>query len=143
MDAESIADTIVSTVKQWRLDTSYIVGQGYNGAALMSSSKNGVWSKIAQYPNATYVHCCFHVFNLALSNECTAVMSIRNPFDSVKLTWFLSDSGKILLEITADADDDLLDPLTAEQDDDLGELSAAIKVLKCLSISFVPYGLPE
>ena len=37
-------------------------------------------------------------------------------------------SGKeILLEITADADDDLLDLLTAEEDDDLAESVAAIK----------------
>lgn len=96
MDAESIADAIVSTVKQWGLDTSYPVGQGYDGAAVMSSSKNGVQSKIAaQYPNATYVHCRSHVLNLAISSGCTAVMSIRNLFDNVnKLTWFLSGSAK-------------------------------------------------
>ena len=58
-------------------------------------------------------------------------MSIRNLFDNVnKLTWFLSDSAKILLEITADTDDDLLDLLTAEEDDDLGESFTGIKVLK-------------
>ena len=53
MDAESIADAIVSTIKQWGLDMSCLVGQGYDGAAVMSSSKNGVQAKIAaQYPSA-------------------------------------------------------------------------------------------
>ena len=51
------ADAIVSTVKHWELDMACLVGQGYDGAAVMSSSKNGVQSKIpAQYPNATYIH---------------------------------------------------------------------------------------
>ena len=92
----------------------------------MSSSKNGVQSKIAaQYPNATYVHCRSHVLNLAISSGCTAVTSICNLFDSVnKLTWFLSGSAKrkeIFLGIAAGTEDDLLDALTAEEDDDLVE----------------------
>ena len=67
MDAESIADAIVSTVKHWGLDMACLVGQRYDGAAVMSSSKNGVQSKIAaKYPNATYVHCRSHVLNLAI-----------------------------------------------------------------------------
>ena len=57
-------------------------------------------------------------------------MSIRNFFNNVnKLTWFLSGSAKrkeILLEITADADDDL-DLLTAEEFDNLAESGAAYK----------------
>ena len=36
MDAE------VSIIQQWGLDTSYLVSQGYDGASVMSSSKNGV-----------------------------------------------------------------------------------------------------
>jgi hypothetical protein len=71
MDAESIADAIVTTVKQWGLDMSCLVGQGYDGAAVMSSSKNGVQGKIAaQYPNATYVHCRSHVLNIEWMYSC-------------------------------------------------------------------------
>ena len=48
-----------------------LVGQGYDGATVMSSSKKGVQGKIA----ATYVHCgCrSYVLNLAISSGCTAV----------------------------------------------------------------------
>ena len=58
----------------------------------MSSSKNRVQAKIAEkYPHAKYIHCRSHVLNLAISNSCTSVPSIRNLFDDVqKLTWFLS-----------------------------------------------------
>jgi hypothetical protein len=66
-----------------------------------------------------------------ISSGCTAVVSIRNLFDNVnKLTWFLSGSAKrkeIFLQIAADADDDLLDILTVEEDDDLAESVTAIK----------------
>ena len=130
------------------LDMSCLVGQGYNGASVMSSSKNGVQSKItAQYPNATYVHCRSHVLNLAISSGCTAVTSIRNLFDSVnKLTWFLSGSAKrkgIFLGIAAGTEDDLLDVLTAEEDDDLVESITAIKK-ESLSQSFaLLVGVPE
>lgn len=72
--------------------------------------------------SATYIHCRSHILNLTISSGCTAVMSIRNLFDNVnKLTWFLSGSAKrkeIFLEIAVDIEDDLLDILTAEEDDD-------------------------
>ena len=57
MDAQSISDTLLGTVQKWGLDLTSLVAQGYDGAAVMSSSKNGVQSKIREkYPNATYVH---------------------------------------------------------------------------------------
>ena len=101
-DAETIAEAIVSTIQQWGLDMSCLVGQGYDGASVMSSSNNGVQAKVkVLYPNATYVHCRSHVLNLAISSGCTAVASIRNLFDSIhKLTWFLSGSAKYFLRQT-------------------------------------------
>ncbi len=64
MDAESIANALLSTVEGWGLDMSTLVAQGYDGAAVMSSSKNGVQAKVKEkYPNVTYVHCRSHVLN--------------------------------------------------------------------------------
>ena len=40
MDATSIAGAIVSTLQKWGLDMSCLVGQGYDGASVMSSSKD-------------------------------------------------------------------------------------------------------
>ena len=49
MNAESIAEAMISAIQH-----SHLVGQGYDGASVMSSSKNGVQAKIkALYPNAT------------------------------------------------------------------------------------------
>ena len=71
MDAQSISDALISALLGWGLDMSYLVGQGYDGASVVSSSKNGMQAKVAaQYPNATYVHCRSHVLNLAISSGC-------------------------------------------------------------------------
>ena len=84
MDAKTIADALLFTLQTWGLNLSFQVGQGYDGAAVMSSSKNGVQAKIAEkYPHAKYIHCRSHVLNLAISNSCTSVPSIRNLFDDV------------------------------------------------------------
>lgn len=95
MDAQSISDALISTLLKWGLDMSCLVAQGYDGASVMSSSKNGVQAKVAaQYPNATYVHCRSQVLNLPIYGECKSVPSICNLFDNVgKLTWFLSASA--------------------------------------------------
>ena len=45
MDAQTIADKIISSVTRWGLNMGNLVGQGYDGAATMSPSKNGVPSK--------------------------------------------------------------------------------------------------
>ena len=90
MDTQSISDALISALLGRGLDMSYPVGQGYDEASVMSSSKNGVETRVpAQYPNATYVHCRSHVLNLAISSGCKSVPSIRNLFDNVgELTWF-------------------------------------------------------
>ena len=95
-DANSISEKLLSSVEGWGLSMSYLVAQGYDGASVMSSDKNGVQAKIrVKYPNATYVHCCSHVLNLAVSSGCKNVPSIRNLFNSVeKLTWFSSKVAK-------------------------------------------------
>ena len=93
---QKICDTLLTTVQKWGLDLTSLIAQGYDGAAVMSSSKNGVQSKIREkYPNAAYVHCYSHVLNLAIASGCKNVSPVRNLFDYVeKLTWFLSGSAK-------------------------------------------------
>ena len=90
MDAQTIADKIISSVTRWGLNMGNLVGQGYDGAATMSPSKNGVQAKIRNhYKNAIYVHCRSHVLALALAACCKEVTEIQNLFDNVgKLTWF-------------------------------------------------------
>ena len=90
MDAQTIANIILSSVTSRGLNMDNLVGQGYGGAATMRSSINGVQAKIRNhYKNATYVHCRSHVFHLVLAASCKQVPEIQNLFDNVgKLTWF-------------------------------------------------------
>ena len=96
MDAQTIADKIISSVTGWGLNMDKLVGQGCDGAVTMSSSKNGVQAKIRNhYKNATYVHFCSHVLALALVAWLKQVTEIQSLFDNVgKLTWFLGGSAK-------------------------------------------------
>ena len=117
MDAETIANKLLSTVEGWGLNMSGLIAQGYDGASVMSGSRNGVQAKVREkYPNVTYVHCRSHVLNLAVSSGCNSVPSL---FDSIqKLTWFLGGSAKrraIFVEVASACRDDqkaLLDLLT-------------------------------
>ena len=122
LDAEKIARNILDALREWGPNLEYLVGQGYDGAAVMSSPINGVQAKIAaEYPNATYVHCRSNVLSLALSSSCKNVKVIQNLFDNVgRITWFLGGSVKrkqILLEETGgDAEDDLMELLRASEE---------------------------
>ena len=74
MDSKSIADVLLSTLEAWGMDFDDLVDQGYDGAAVMSSSKNGVQGRIHEkYPNATYAHCRSHFLSLAISSGCHQV----------------------------------------------------------------------
>ena len=78
MDAQTIADKIISSVTRWGLNMGNLVGQGYDGAKIRN-----------HYKNATYVHCRSHVLALALAASCKQVTEIQNLFDNDgKLTWF-------------------------------------------------------
>ena len=45
MDAQSVYGVLIPTLEGWGLDLTTLVGQGYDGAAVMSGSKNGVRKK--------------------------------------------------------------------------------------------------
>ena len=69
---------------------SGLVGQGYDGASVMSLSRNGVRAIVPEkYPNATYVHCRSHVLNLAIWSGCKSVRFIQNLFHNVSKLGFL------------------------------------------------------
>ena len=52
---------LVGCLERMHIDCSYLVGQGYDGAAAMSGIYNGVQAVIKEkYPLATYVHCGSH-----------------------------------------------------------------------------------
>ena len=69
---------ILGCLERMHIDCSYLVGQGYDGAAAMSRIYNGVQALVKEkYPLATYVHCASHCLNLTIA-KAASVQSIRN-----------------------------------------------------------------
>lgn len=59
-------------------------GQGYDGAASMSSGRVGTQAKIRNHaPKAIYIHCAGHCLNLVVVHAC-ALTQVRNMIDKVK-----------------------------------------------------------
>ena len=77
------------------LSVSQCVGQGYDGAATMSSELKGAATVISeQNPMAVYVHCSSHSLNLALVTACRQA-PIRNMYGVVRNTVdFITSSPK-------------------------------------------------
>lgn len=81
---EYISNSIITLLRQLGLDCKNMVGQGYDGASAMKGSFKGVQACIKkEYPQALYVHCCSHSFNLALCHSCK-IQSVRNCVGTVK-----------------------------------------------------------
>jgi len=68
----------VSSLQGLGLEIENVRGQGYDGAANMSSDNVGVQRRIRERsPKAVYVHCSGHCLNLVISHSC-ALPKIRN-----------------------------------------------------------------
>lgn len=81
---EHIAEAILSAVENFGLPISCIVGQGYDGAANMSSNRVGVQARIRQSaPLATYFHCGGHCLNLVIVHSC-GLPNVHNVIDKMK-----------------------------------------------------------
>ncbi|XP_008187861.1 52 kDa repressor of the inhibitor of the protein kinase-like [Acyrthosiphon pisum] len=78
-----LASLILENLHNFGIETKYMRGQGYDGAAAMSGEFNGVQAIIRKtHPLALYVHCSAHVLNLAVSNSCK-VQEIRNCLGTI------------------------------------------------------------
>ncbi|XP_022170921.1 zinc finger MYM-type protein 1-like [Myzus persicae] len=84
-EALCLVSLILESLHNFGIETKYMRGQGYDGAAAMSGEFNGVQAIIRKtHPLALYVHCSAHVLNLAVSNSCK-VQEIRNLNDFEEL----------------------------------------------------------
>ena len=74
----AVATSILEAVQTWSLDVRNCRGQGYDGAARMSSAARGTQVFIRQKsPKAVYTLCNAHCLNLAIVHSCDIPM-IRN-----------------------------------------------------------------
>src|SRR6218665_2308701 len=75
LDAKSLSGLILDTLKLYGLEiASCLVGQGFDGASVMSGVNKGVQQMVRQSaPLAIYVHCYAHKLNLILVDACKSV----------------------------------------------------------------------
>lgn len=83
-DAKSIAEAILTSINNWGLNLSMMVGQGYDGCSTMSGKFGGVQKLIKdEYPLANFFHCSSHKLNLVI-NDLNKVQDIRNTIGTIK-----------------------------------------------------------
>ena len=83
LNREAIAKEILRVLKKAGLDISNCRGQGYDGAANMSSEAVGTLAHIKKSPNAIYTHCCGHNLALVITTACK-IPVINNVLATMK-----------------------------------------------------------
>ncbi|XP_060846366.1 zinc finger MYM-type protein 1-like [Rhopalosiphum padi] len=72
-----LADVILSVIKKWDLGNK-IIAQTYDGASVMSGTKNGVQSLIKNiYSNVLFIHCYAHQLNLVLLYGAKTIKPVK------------------------------------------------------------------
>ena len=67
LDAESLTEYIMDTLKSYHLNLDSIVSQAYDGTSVMSGRCAGVQKRVMEVvPQAVYIHCFAHILNLVL-----------------------------------------------------------------------------
>jgi hypothetical protein len=95
-NAEGIAKSITETLQDLKLNNLPIVGQSYDGAAVMSGHVSGVQQRIAlNNPSAKYFHCLAHKLNLVLVNACRVNRMAVRFFNTIEqLYCFFAKPGR-------------------------------------------------
>ena len=95
LTADSLSDAIQDELKQIGVSIHNLVGQGYDGAAVMSGKCAGVQEKIRTIiPQALYVHCFAHRLNLVIVQAVKSVVPVADFFAVLQLGYnFLSGSN--------------------------------------------------
>ncbi|KAF2886207.1 hypothetical protein ILUMI_19966, partial [Ignelater luminosus] len=84
LNAESIANDIISFFSNSKLNLNKMVGQGYDGCSTMAGKDGGV-QKIRNDmdPKVVYFHCTLHTLNVVI-HDLNTVTDIRNTIGTVK-----------------------------------------------------------
>lgn len=78
-----LAEKIMETLDHHNIELANCRGQGYDGAAAMSSSRCGVQAVISEEnTKALYFHCASHCLNLVISHSCNDV-TIRTMISKI------------------------------------------------------------
>lgn len=95
LDAAALSDKIICFLEKHGLEyKKNLVGQGYDGAAVMRGAHAGVQAKIKEVAkHAFYVHCSAHCLNLVIVDAVKSVADAGNFFSLLeRLYVFMSGS---------------------------------------------------
>lgn len=95
LDAAALSDKIIFFLEKHGLEyKKNLVGQGYDGAAVMRGAHAGVQAKIKEVAkHAFYVHCSAHCLNLVIVDAVKSVADAGNFFSLLeRLYVFMSGS---------------------------------------------------
>jgi hypothetical protein len=95
LDAKSLASLILNTLQTQGLDIeTYLVGQGYDGASVMSGINKGVQQIVRQSaPLALYIHCYAHRLNLVLVDACQCIREANDFFALLEKLYVFTSSS--------------------------------------------------
>ncbi|XP_025407089.1 zinc finger MYM-type protein 1-like [Sipha flava] len=136
MSEKELSDVILKSMTDFGLNTKYLTGQGYDGAAAMSGRYNGVQKFIRdEHPSAFYLHCSAHCLNLTITFSCKVSESNRFKLKNLCATrWVDHHDAVILFEELQPAILHALDRITLWPDSDTSSsashLLPAIRQLK-------------
>ena len=93
LSGKSLSETLLGAISELKLDINDCRGQGYDGAAAVSGSKNGMAAHIIkENPKAIYTHCFSHRLNLSICKTCK-IQSVANIMEQIKeLSYFFNFS---------------------------------------------------
>ena len=71
LSGKALSETLLGAISELKLDIDDCRGQGYDGAAAASGSKNGMAAHIIkENPKAIYTHCFSHRLDLSICKTC-------------------------------------------------------------------------
>lgn len=93
--AEAISNHIIKVIQDLKCENK-IIGQAYDGAAVMAGELNGAQARVRRvFPAAKYIHCSAHKLNLVLSNSVTHIKECKIFFATLSgIPTFFSHSTK-------------------------------------------------
>ena len=93
LSGKALSKTLLGAISELKLDINDCRGQGYDGAAPVSGSKNGMATHIIkENPKAIYTHCFSHRLNLSICKTCK-IQRVANIMEQIKeLSYFFNFS---------------------------------------------------
>lgn len=83
--AADLVNQMTTLFENKNIDLKKCMGQGYDGASVMSGVYNGVQKQIKDIqPNAEYVHCASHNLNLVINDAVSSCVEIQIFFATMQ-----------------------------------------------------------